>query len=239
MTNLMQKPLVKTHVTSPYAPEPEYFINLKVLLKTFFCLFLIHGTDSLLTKKLIEYLGLAQEKESPLLAILFVFSILITILTTFLKFAAFFTFIYQTSGNKKIPWNRFDDLMREGLVYTGKIFLFSLLLIVPGVFVLIRYSLLPFVVFFDSSYQSHQVKALNQAYHYSLGCFPQLVLLSLSSFVLIPFLAKGLEPLLSSFAPTLAGITLVFFTAFCEGLVLLLYFSLFAKQKLKLKMILA
>ncbi len=113
-------------------------------------------------------------------------------------------------------------LFVEGFRMTGQILLWSLLLIIPGIYKQIQYLFVPFVVLFDSEYKSGKVDALNKSAQLSKGIFWNLGFIFLLSFgseilfemdlKLFPFLPPTIEKVLFQTLGFLSSI--VFYSIF-------------------------
>ena len=125
------------------------------------------------------------------------------------------------------------DFTREWLRSVGNASLWMFVFIIPGIMRWVDYTLLPFVCFFDSQYQSGQVDALDRCRSLAKGMRLKLWLLWLGLGVALPLITTSLFSEYGSLLETpISALLLIAFNACIQTFVLNLLWRLFHNKTL-------
>lgn len=199
---------------------------------TFIVLLFHQLIDQILNSQMVD----AMRRETSLFAFIafgiFINSLLLTWIYPPLLLYFFQKFHPET---KAIPFStKLSDYTREWLRGMGDASLWMFVFIIPGLLRWIEYTLLPFICFFDSSYQRGEQDALKLCRSIIRGHRLRLWLLWLGFSLVIPLLLTGLFSQYESlFKHPIAGSALVFAEAFFQllGFWLLWKFYLYVINK--------
>lgn len=170
---------------------------LLTLRKSWLALVLL-GILKINTQALLLHHSITSRSELNLTTILTAFASIITeVIVSSVLMAMIGWHITQTQHKIPITHNpqgwlplllsKLKNLIAESIRVLMKILLFSLLLIIPGIYKAIRLSLVPYIVLFNSAYQKGEVDALKHSHQLTRKIFPVVLTVWLVSVVISIF----------------------------------------------------
>lgn len=153
----------------------QYILALKKGFLTLLIVHIIYAIlDQLLSSALDKTLLDTNGSQTFALIVFGSFSMLLNLgLTTLLSFYSFFL-LAQVGGQYSSPFYSFftqklESFFIENLRSWGRIFLYSLCLILPGIRKALQLSMVPLVTLFSESYQSGEIDALEESQKITRG----------------------------------------------------------------------